>query len=118
MTNEHPEGSPARAVVGSRGMGTAATLGLAGLAVFVVITVLVQLGLLHGVDRSVATSMQYVESPTLDWWTTVAGELAVAEMSVVYGVVLSLILWRAGAGRWSLAPFAFLVPSRRSFGGC
>ncbi len=102
---------PAEALARPRGIGTPAALGLAGLAIFGAITILVQMRVLQGVDHGIAISMEYVNSPALDLWATVADDLAIAEMSVVYGVVLSLILWRAGAGRWSLAPFAFLVPT-------
>ena len=111
VTNKLSDETPTGVVAGLQRMGTEAKLGLAGLAIFVLITILVQWGLLRALDYSVATSMQYVENPVLDLWMTVAGDLAVAELSVVYASVLSFALWRAGASRWSLAPFAFLLPT-------
>ncbi|MCL4371214.1 MAG: phosphatase PAP2 family protein [Chloroflexi bacterium] len=89
----------------------AGAVGVAGLAGFAVITVLVQLQLLSGMDRAIAFSMQYVESPVLDWWSMLAGNLAAAEMSVLYAAVISVVMWRKGAGWWSVAPFALVVPT-------
>ncbi len=79
---------------------------------FVGVTVLVQTRLLAGVDLAVAAAKQAIVSASLDRFSGVVGIAFSGELTVAYGAIGALLLWRAGLGRWSLAPLAFvaLVP--------
>lgn len=80
-----------------------------GFGIFLVITVLVQLRLLAGFDEAAALAKRALASGVLDTWSTACGIAVSGELSVVYGVIGAYFLWRAGLGRWSVAPLAFVV---------
>jgi len=86
--------------------------GVAGFVVFFVIAALVQARLLAGVDLAAAEAKQDLTSGLLDLWSAAVGIAVSGELSVVYAGIGVLLLWRAGVGRWSVAPMAFvaLVP--------
>lgn len=76
---------------------------------FLLLTVLVHLRLLEGVDLAVARTMYYgLEVEFLILCATVTGLLGATQTVLLYSMVASLLLWRRGVGRWSLAPMAFL----------
>ena len=84
-------------------------VGLAGLAGFILLTVLVQARLLAGIDLGATRAVQPLASPWLD---SFGESLAIAfsvEFCIAYGLVGSFLLWRAGLARWSLAPLSFLA---------
>ncbi|HEY8885435.1 MAG TPA: phosphatase PAP2 family protein, partial [Chloroflexota bacterium] len=84
-------------------------VGLAGLAGFILLTVLVQARLLAGIDLGATRAVQPLASPRLD---SFGESLAIAfsvEFCIAYGLVGSFLLWRAGLARWSLAPLSFLA---------
>lgn len=84
-------------------------LGIAGCAVFLVLTAAVQARWLAGLDLAIASGTRALVSAPLD---ALAAALSIAfsgELSLVYALAASLLLWRQGLGRWSLAPLAFLL---------
>ncbi len=85
------------------------SVAVVGFAAFVVISVLVQARFLVGADLAAAQAKQALISRPLDLWSTVVGIAISGEFSVVYGVIAVVLLWRAGLGRWSVAPMAFVV---------
>lgn len=68
--------------------------------------------MLAGVDLAAAEAKQAIVSASLDRFSEVVGIAFSGELTVAYGAIGALLLWRAGLGRWSLAPLAFvaLVP--------
>lgn len=65
--------------------------------------------MLASLDLNLATAAHAMVSPFLDG---LSGALSIAfsgELSLGYGVLLSLVFWRKGLGRWSLAPLAFVL---------
>lgn len=85
------------------------SIAILGFVTFVAIAVLVEARLLIGVDLAAAQAKQALVSRPLDLWSTVVGIAISGEFSVVYGAIGVVLLWRAGLGRWSLAPLAFLA---------
>jgi membrane-associated phospholipid phosphatase len=84
-------------------------VGLAGLAGFVLLTVLVQARLLAEIDLAATRAVQPLASSRLD---SFGESLAIAfsvEVCILYGLIGGFLLWRAGLGRWSLAPLSFLA---------
>ncbi|MGH2461790.1 MAG: phosphatase PAP2 family protein, partial [Chloroflexota bacterium] len=79
-----------------------------GLVAFVAIAALVQARLLVGVDLAAAQAKQVLISRPLDLWSAAVGIAISGEFSVVYAAIGAFLLWRAGLGRWSLAPLTFL----------
>ncbi len=79
---------------------------------FVGVAVLVQARLLVGIDLAVAEAKQAIVGDALDQVSEVAGIAFSGELTVIYGAIGAALLWRAGLGRWSLTPLAFvaLVP--------
>lgn len=80
-----------------------------GYGLVALISVLVHVGALAGVDASAMRAKYLVANPLFDAVGAATGVLVSAEFSVAYGLVASLLLWRAGLGRWSLAPLAFVL---------
>ena len=83
--------------------------GLAGLAVFVFVTVLVQTRLLAGLDSAVAFWMASLAPGPLLSISTAFSIAFSAELSLIWAVSAGLVLWRRGLGLWSMAPLAFLI---------
>jgi membrane-associated phospholipid phosphatase len=84
-------------------------LAIAGLTGFCIITILVQARLLASVDLAAAEAKQAFVSGVLDAFGAVVGIAVSGELSVVYGGIGAILLWRAGLDRWSLAPLAFVI---------
>jgi membrane-associated phospholipid phosphatase len=80
-----------------------------GYGAFLLLTLAVHLHLAYPIDLAIARAVPAVWSEPLDLW---AGALAVAfsteSMFFVAGAA-AVLLGRAGAGTWSLVPFAFLA---------
>lgn len=85
------------------------SIAVVGFAAFAVIALLVQARLLIGIDLAAAQAKQILICRPLDIWSTIVGIAISGEFSVVYGAIGVVLLWRAGLGRWSLAPMAFLA---------
>lgn len=84
-------------------------MGIVGFALFVLIATLVHLRLLAGIDLAVMRLKQPLGGPFLDALAELSALAISAEFSVVYAAIATALLWRAGVGRWSLAPFGFVV---------
>ncbi len=82
---------------------------LAAYALVALLTVLVQLGWLAGLDQRAFSFKQQIANPWLDGLGRVAGIAVSAEFSVAYGLLAAALLWRLGVGWWSLAPLAFVL---------
>ncbi len=91
------------------GWRTEYTLALAGLFFFVALSVLVQLRVLAPLDHAVTFGKLAIENPVLEAIGAVTGIMFSAELSLGYGALGALYLWRRGLGLWALAPFAFVV---------
>jgi hypothetical protein len=78
-------------------------------SLFLLLTVLVQARVLKGVDFDVAVWVHGIDSPIMNAASTVTATLFAFEASLVYATIAALVLWRVGVGRWSLAPFAFVI---------
>jgi undecaprenyl-diphosphatase len=85
------------------------TLAYFGAGLFAVLTVLVQLRVLAEVDLLVARAVAPLGSPVFDPLAEAVAVAVSAEFSVIWSAIASFRLWRLGAGRWSLAPFGFLL---------
>jgi len=83
-------------------------LGTAGIVAFVALTILVQVRLTAALDVAAADAKQSWIDPLFDGYAAAVSIALSAELSVVYAAIAGLLLWRAGLGRWALAPFAFL----------
>jgi len=82
---------------------------LVAFALFLLLLVLVQLRALVGIDLAATHVMRAVAGDLLD---TLAGAVSLVlafELSVLYGGLAAVMLWRSGLGRWSLAPLAFVL---------
>lgn len=104
-----PQGGRWSEGLGSLATGRGARAGIAGLAIFLLMGALGMLGVPAGVDVTVAKVHDPAHAPLLAAWFLVVAALWSPEMSILYGVAGSALLWRAGAGRWSPAPMAFLL---------
>jgi membrane-associated phospholipid phosphatase len=82
-------------------------IGLAGIALFIILGMLVHLRLLAGIDLFLMRLKQPLDSAGLDSLAELAALLISSEFSVVYAAIAAALLWRAGAGWWSLGPFGF-----------
>ncbi len=80
----------------------------AGLVLFVVLAVMVHARWLAGLDYGASVAKRSLEGPLLDGWAAAVSILASGELCLLYGAACALLLWRAGLGRWALAPLAFL----------
>lgn len=76
---------------------------------FALIAGLVQARALTGLDLAAARAKEALLCPPLDVASAVVAILFSSELSLLFGAGLAALLWRAGWGRWSLAPFAFLL---------
>jgi len=82
---------------------------LVAVALFLLLLALVQLRALVGTDLAVTQVTHAVAGDLLD---TLAAAVSLAlsfELSVLYGGLAAIMLWRRGLGRWSLAPLAFVA---------
>jgi membrane-associated phospholipid phosphatase len=84
-------------------------IGIAGLALFALMAVLVHLRLLGGIDLAVMRLKQPLGGPFLDALAELSALAISAEFSVVYAAIATGLLSRAGVGRWSIAPFGFVA---------
>jgi undecaprenyl-diphosphatase len=82
-------------------------VGLAGLALFAVLGILVHLRLLAGIDLLLMRLKQPLDGAGLDALAQLAALLISSEFSLVYATIGAVLLWRAGAGWWSLGTFGF-----------
>lgn len=92
----------------NRLLARSATLAYFGAGLFAVLTVLVQLRVVVEVDLLVARAVAPLGSPAFDPLAEAVAVAFSAEFSVIWSAIASFLLWRLGAGRWSLAPFGFL----------
>jgi undecaprenyl-diphosphatase len=83
-------------------------LSLVGIGIFVAITVLVHLRLLAGIDIFLMRLKQPLGNSGLDVLAELSALLVSTEFCVLYAAIAAGLLWRAGVGRWSLAPFGFV----------
>src|SRR5579884_4321367 len=80
------------------------TISAVAFLAFVGVAALVQTRLLVGIDLAVAEAKQAFVGDALDRVSEVAGIAFSGELTVIYGAVGAVALWRAGLGYWSLAP--------------
>jgi len=80
-----------------------------GFAFFIVVSVLVQMRVLTGLDAALMQAKQQLTGNVLYVWSEAVAVVISAEFSVVYAVAGSFLLLRAGLGIWSFAPAAFLL---------
>ncbi|MDP2728409.1 MAG: hypothetical protein Q8P59_12825, partial [Dehalococcoidia bacterium] len=71
------------------------------------LTGLVQVRLLTGVDLVAAAATRGLVSEPLDALSSALSILFSGELSLFYALIASLLLWRRGLGRWSYAPLLF-----------
>lgn len=84
-------------------------VGLGGLLFFGLIAALVHLRLLVGIDLVATEAKQALVRPVFDAIGEASAIAVSAELGVVYAAIATFLLWRAGVGRWSVAPFAFAL---------
>src|SRR5260370_24804223 len=84
-------------------------VGLSGTLTFCLLALVVHLRLLAALDLAVTRAKQPLVSPLFDSFGEVLAIVVSAEFCLVYAAIVTLLLWRAGVGRWSVAPFAFLL---------
>ena len=82
--------------------------GIVGFALFALLTVLVHSRVLVGIDLAAAQAKQAVVGGFFDTWSAAVGIILAAELSAAYSLIASLLLWRAGFGRWSVAPLVWM----------
>lgn len=80
-----------------------------GFAFFVVVSILVHMRVLAGLDSALMQAKQQLSSNVLYVWSETVAVVISAEFSVVYAAAGSFLLLRAGLGKWSFAPAAFLL---------
>lgn len=77
---------------------------------FSFLTALVHFRFLAGIDLAFAQAVFFgLDVEFFTACATVTGVLMASQMALLYSLVGSLLLWRRGAGPWSLAPMAFLI---------
>lgn len=91
--------------------GFALGLGVAGFALFLVTTGLVQARVLHSFDFAAGLAVLPMASERLDVLSSALSIAFSGEFSLLYAIVFALLLWWRRYGLWSLAPFAFLAPN-------
>ena len=80
-----------------------------GGAIFLLLSLLVQLRVLAGIDLTVARLVAPLGNEAIDTlgeWVAVAVS---AEVSLIYAALGAALLWRAGVGRLAVTPFGFLL---------
>ena len=105
-----PRGCPQQPAPNRLSGRTVAGLSSLGFGAFAVMTVLVHARALVGLDLAFTGAKQAVENPLLEVVGAITGVLVSAEVSVLIGLLMSLLLWRAGLGLWSATPLAFVLP--------
>ena len=86
-------------------MGTTAAAAVA----FIALALAVHAGLMRGPDLAAALDLRTIANPFLD---AIAAAISIAfafEAVTLYAVLAALLLWRRGAGIWSLVPFSFMA---------
>jgi membrane-associated phospholipid phosphatase len=84
-------------------------VGTVSFLAFLILAVLVQDRRLVGIDQAVTLASQIADSTLMDFWGAIAAIGLSSELSLVFGVIGALLLWRSGLGGWALAPLAFLI---------
>jgi cation-transporting ATPase E len=105
-TSAGPEGTPR---VDWSDLTHRATLPAIGGGIFLLLSVLVHLRLFVGIDLAVARIVAPLGNDSLDALGQAIALAVSAEASLLYAALAGVFLWRAGRGRWSLAPFAFVL---------
>ena len=83
-------------------------MALAGLVVFVVMTVLVETHALIGLDVAIMLAKSQAQSTLLLVWSQAVGVLLSAELSVIYTAIAVYVLIALGLRWWALAPTLWL----------
>ena len=91
------------------GLSSQAIVGLSGIGLFLALSAVVQTGVVREADAGIALAARGYASPVLDAAASSAAVGLAFEFSLVYAGLGAIVLWRLGAGPWSLAPFGFLV---------
>lgn len=107
MTRQVPPSGP-KTIDYFRAQPLSQRLSLACFAIFVILSILVQLRWLFGLDLAVARAAYTIDNPSLAMISQMLSIAFSGELSLIYAGVLCLLLWRRGAGIWALAPLAFL----------
>lgn len=85
-------------------------VGVLGLLLFVALAGAVNARLLAGLDLNATIALQPYTRPLLDQVAVAVEFLLSAELCGVYALVFAAILWRRGAGLWSVLPLGFVGP--------
>jgi len=80
-----------------------------GVAIFLLLTVLVHFRVLADLDLAVARFVAPFGSDAIDSLGETVAVAVSAEFSLFYAAIAGFLLWRRGAGRWSLIAFAFML---------
>ena len=80
-----------------------------GGGIFLLLSVLVQLRLFAGIDLEVTRTIAPLGNASLDTLGHAIALAVSAEASLIYAALATFLLSRAGRGRWSLTPFAFVL---------
>lgn len=107
--------APDRAIA-SRVSRVAVASSLVGCLAFLILAALVHLRALAGADEAAMQAKSALEGSSLDTLGALVSVLLSIELSLVYAAIGSVALWRAGFGRRSLVPFAFLLLLPLEFG--
>ncbi|MBI4213718.1 MAG: phosphatase PAP2 family protein [Chloroflexi bacterium] len=91
------------------GLSWQAVASLSGIALFLVLSAVVQTGVLREADAGISLAARGYTVPPLDVAASVTAVLLSFEFSMAYAAIGTFVLWRSGAGAWSLAPFGFLA---------
>ncbi len=83
---------------------------IGAVAASIVLTLLVQLHLLLGLDLTVTLALQHFANLPLDRLSELLSLVFSSEGTALMALIISFTLWRDGFGRWSLLPFAFAFP--------
>ncbi len=83
--------------------------GLSGAGLFLLVSVLVHVGLLSDLDLAAAGWQEASFGRAIDAWFPAVATMWSPELSLLYGLIAVLTLWRCGLGPWSAAPLAFVA---------
>lgn len=94
----------------AKGWGiTPRAIAAVGIALFLVLSLLVYLGALRGLDAAVMEAKSRYTSDALRAWSEIVAILVSAEFSVSYAAIAFLLLIARGLRAWALAPAGFLL---------